>query len=260
MSSAVSVHSAARVSLTPLFAHVLVLANLLGCGADAPLATEAFQDEQSHGPARQADAEDGERPQFGPELEAALEREELAPGYVDAPYPEGPYGFVRGSVIPNLEFLGWAAPSAVDYDLNRIELLELGRFYDPEGEKGIEFLLVNASAVWCTVCQAEFLDLRELELYDQLRPRGVEMLGVLFEDRDALPARYADLQEWARVFEVAFPFVLDPGFKMGAFFDRSATPMNMVVDTRTMELVFSMTGYNPELYDWIDRQLEARGR
>jgi hypothetical protein len=237
------------------------LAAFTSCGAEAPLATEtskaAAGPEQSEAEAK---SDDQAEPELPSDLAVTLERERLAPGYVDASYPNGPYGFVQGSVVPNMDFLGWASPSDTGYDLERIESIHLGQFYDPDGDKGIELLMVNASAVWCTVCQAEFLDLREAGVYAELKPRGLEVLGVLFEDSDALPARYSDMQTWARVFEVAFPFVIDPGFKMGAFFDRSATPMNMVIDARTMELLISMTGYNPELYEWIERELTARGR
>jgi hypothetical protein len=110
------------------------------------------------------------------------------------------------------------------------------------------------------VCQAEYRDIAEQQIYTQLKARGVEMLGVLFEDRSALPARYSDLKTWAEAFQVEFPFVLDPGFKMGSFFDRSATPMNMIVDARTMKVLGVWTGYTVEMYDVIDTELRARGR
>lgn len=256
------------VSVPSSFLAVALAASVLsGCGAEAPLDTA--QSDNSGASAKGSTANDTPAPAsqdpaqvaaVSPDLQAALQREELAPGYVDEQYPEPPYGFVKGSTVPNLDFLGWYAPSDAGYDTTQVENIDLGQFYDPTGDKGIELLMVNASAVWCSVCQAEFLDLKQSGTYDTLRPRGLEMLGVLFEDRDAQPARYSDMENWARVFEVKFPFALDPGFKMGSFFDRSATPMNMVVDARTMKLLIAMTGYNTELYDWIDRELTARGR
>lgn len=194
------------------------------------------------------------------EVRAALVREANAPGFVPSQYPDAPYGFVKGSTVPNFDFIGWAEPTTANYDLALLESIDLSRFYDPSGEKGVELLLVSAVAVWCSVCQVEYQDLRDSGLPAEFRERGVEMLGVLFEDADALPARYEDLVLWSRVFEVNFPFVLDPGFKMGSFFDRSATPMNMVIDARTMKILVSLTGYNPEIYDFIDRELVARGR
>lgn len=239
----------------------LLLGSVCACGAEAPLATDldSPEDEAAEAPS-QPEPSDVAANDVSPALEATLEREALAPGYVAAAYPSGPYGYGIGAVVPNLQFLGWPSPVDAGYDQARVEGLDFARFYDPDGEKGIELLFINASAVWCGVCQQEFRDLREAAWYDQVRPRGVEMLGVLFEDADSLPARYSDLETWARAFEVRFPLVLDPGFKMGAFFDRSATPMNMVVDARTMTVLISMTGYNPELYDWIERELVARGR
>lgn len=241
---------------------------LAACGAEAPLASEAGSEGASHSADRGEDAPSktsGERPsepvaELSRELQEALAREALAPGHEPSIYPAAPYGFVEGSTVPNIDFLGWSEPTQVNYDVGQLESIDLASFYDPGGTKGVELLLVSAVAVWCSVCQVEYLELRDDAIYDSFKDRGLEMLGVLFEDADALPARYDDLVTWTRVFEVNFPFVLDPGFKMGAFFDRSATPMNMLVDARTMQIMVALTGYNPEIYELIDRELTNRGR
>jgi hypothetical protein len=240
------------------------------CGTSACAGTDAALVDEEHetgtptdeaAPETHVGAERPSPPSDLPEeLQQALAREAEAPGFVPADYPDAPYGFVQGSTVPNFDFIGWAAPTNVGYDIALLESIDLARFYDPDGEKGIELLIVSAVAVWCGVCQVEYQDLRDSGLPEELRARGVEMLGVLFEDGDALPARYEDLVLWSRVFEVNFPMVLDPGFKMGSFFDRSATPMNMVIDARSMQILVSLTGYNPEIYDYVDRELVERGR
>jgi hypothetical protein len=60
-------------------------------------------------------------------------------------------------------------------------------------------------------------------------------------------------------FQVPFPLVIDPGFKTGAYFETDATPMNMLIDTRTMQILDITMGYDtaqPDVY-WskIDRWL-----
>ena len=53
------------------------------------------------------------------------------------------------------------------------------------------------------------------------------------------PAQPQDLKNWgvASAHAVKFPLVLDPGFKVGAYFDSDATPLNMLIDVRTMTIV-----------------------
>jgi hypothetical protein len=183
-----------------------------------------------------------------------------APGYAPFEYPPGPYGTARGAVIENLQFLGWHSPLAAGYQATTMGAVGLSDFYDPDGQKGIELLLINAVAVWCSVCRTEYADIVNNQLYEQLQPRGVEFLGVLFEDNNADPARYVDMESWSSAYGVSFPFVLDPGFKTGVYFDRSATPMNMLVDARTMQVLQVITGYDPALYEEVDAILTERGR
>lgn len=183
-----------------------------------------------------------------------------APGYLPFAYPEAPYGTARGSVIANLEFLGWWSPAVANYDRAAAQTVRLAEFYDPTGEQGVELVMISAVAVWCGVCRVEYAELRDRKIYEQYRPRGLEMLGILFEDNEANPASYVDLENWTRAFQVEFPFVIDSGFKSGVYFDRSATPMNMLVDAKTMRILSVVTGYNPEIYGVIDQILTQRGR
>lgn len=222
-------------------------ATALGCAADASLQEEPGGKQQ-------------QTPNKTPSELEGYAQANAAPGYVPFEYPPAPYGLTKGSVIENLTFLGWSQPAAVAYNLQSTAPLQLADFYDPRGEKGIELLLINAVAVWCGVCRNEYADLLSNDLYAQLKPRGVEMLGLLFEDNNGEPARYADLVNWGSNYSVAFPFALDPAFKTGVYFDRSATPMNMLVDARTMEVLEVITGYNPALYQQVDAILTARGR
>jgi thiol-disulfide isomerase/thioredoxin len=223
-----------------------------GCGEDASLLPGAGGVEASR------EAASTQAP--GAAHEEWVKQANVAPGYVAKPYPEGPYGTSKADRIANLKFVGWGNPKLSDYDTAQAGTLELADYYDPDGAKGLELILVNAVAYWCGVCQQEYRDMAESARYNTLKARGVEMLGILFEDVNAEPAAFKDLSNWARAFKVEFPFVLDPGFKTGVYFDQSATPMNMVIDARSMRIVDVYTGYDPTSYAFVDEELKKRGR
>lgn len=180
-------------------------------------------------------------------------------------YPAGPYGTEVGSVIANLSFLGWRDPVAAGYDANALERVSFSDFYDPGGERGLEVIVVNASAVWCTVCQTEFADMKNAAVYSRFKQVGVEIIGTLFEDAVGDPATPSDLTLWGNSTRraIEFPLVLDPGLKMGAYFTSDATPLNLVIDARTMRILHSFMGYDrsPQtgLFGVVEAELASRG-
>ena len=179
-------------------------------------------------------------------------------------YPAGPYGHGLGAVIENLEFLGWRDPVGANYDPEALEPVHLGDFYDPTGTH-TELLVLNASAVWCVVCQGEMRDMNSSGTYQKFKDRKVEVLGTLFEDAQSNPAKPSDLSLWgsSAARAIAFPLVLDPGLKMGIYFTSDATPLNIVIDARTMTIIDVMMGYDPTpgtgFWGRVDRELAARG-
>jgi hypothetical protein len=163
----------------------------------------------------------------------------VSPTSTWAAYPAGPYGTARGATIQNLSFLGWKHPDLAGYDPAKFETVRLSDFYDPDGHSGVKLLAINASAVWCSVCRREYQAMHSDDVYAKLQPQGLEILGTLFEDTAYYPAQPQDLKNWGALSShaVKFPLVLDPGFKLGAYFDSDATPLNMLVDVRTMTIV-----------------------
>ncbi|HWA78279.1 MAG TPA: redoxin domain-containing protein [Polyangiaceae bacterium] len=179
-----------------------------------------------------------------------------------AVYPEGPYGRGVGAVIANLSFLGWRDPAKAGYDPTKLERISLSDFYNPNGTTNdVHVIMLNASAVWCSVCKAEYKHMRDSSVYSTYRPKGVEILGVIFEDAKYNPAKPTDLVVWGSNdgFSVPFPLVVDPGFKVGVYFDSDATPMNMLIDATTMRIIDVTMGYDsrtPEKYwQYIDSLL-----
>jgi hypothetical protein len=178
-------------------------------------------------------------------------------------YPAGPYGRGAGAVIANVEFIGWHDPVAAGYDPEALERVSLSDFYDPSGER-TKLLVVNASAVWCAVCQAEMREIKTKGLYHHYRELGVEFLGTLFEDGSGAPAKPSDLELWgsAPARSIEFPLVLDPSLQMGAYFSSDATPLNLLLDAQTMRILQVQMGYDGSdsgLWSLVDAELEHRG-
>lgn len=179
-------------------------------------------------------------------------------------YPPGPYGHGEGAVIDNLEFYGWRDPVGAGYDTSHLEKIRLGDFYDPSGTT-TAIIVLNASAVWCTVCQGEMRDMHNAGTYDAVRQRKAQVIGTLFQDATGGPAKPSDLSLWgsSKIRAIEFPLVLDPALKMGIYFTSDATPLNLVIDARTMRILHVMMGYDstPSTGLWaiVDRELTNRG-
>lgn len=234
----------------------LVSAVVVGCGGEAALV----------GPERVSDTPDAARADNGASDDELADKDErpsvgLAPGMVPVTYPQGPFGTKLGATIENLAFYGWRDPSASSFELNRAETIRLSDYYNPGAAgEGIEYILLNVVASWCGVCRSEYTQLAQQQVYAALSPRGLQIMGVLYEDNNSDPSRLVDMLNWAQAFSVSFPFVNDPGFKTGRYFDRSATPMNMLIDARTMKIVQVGTGYRPDMFEQIGLLLQQRGR
>ena len=183
----------------------------------------------------------------------------IAPGGGVVPhYPAPPYGTTPSSVVENFAFLGWRAPQAVNFEETAFERVSLSDFHDPDGSKGIKLIILNGSAVWCGVCNYEADEINRTNKYAEYKARGVEFVWSLFEDARGGPATPEDLANWASVYEVDFPMVLDPALKLGAFFNADATPLNLLIDARTMRIVDKLLGYNPSTHwETIDFYLES---
>jgi hypothetical protein len=176
-------------------------------------------------------------------------------------YPAAPYGARAGAIIENFNWLGWHTPKDSGFDTTKLEPLSLGDFYDPKGDKGVKLLVMTSTAVWCSACKQEYKDMGGyISTYEG---KGVRFLGALFEDEQSLPAQPSDLVLWAKAYNVNFPFALDPDLKLGSFFDVEATPMEMIVDAKTMKIITISEGWvssngNGSLWAELDGLLATR--
>ena len=237
---------------------VVATCSLLGCSS-SPLAGVAESESAEPGavPSGAAGASTG----AGASAGAAPVPVGVTPTSTWTPYPAGPYGTTRGATIENLAFLGWKHPDLAGYDPAQFETVKLSDFYDPDGHTGVKLLAINASAVWCGVCRREYQEMHSADVYGTLRPLGLEILGTLFQDNAYYPAQPQDLKNWGKLstHAVTFPLVLDPGFKVGAYFDSDATPLNMLIDVRTMTIVQITMGISDptsKYWDQVQAMLE----
>lgn len=176
-----------------------------------------------------------------------------------APYPDGPFGYNMNSTIPDHEFLGWTNPATAGYDTSKLQTVSLHDLYDPDGSKGTKLIMLNVSAVWCTVCQGEYSELQNQNKYADYKAKGVQFFGVLFEDINHNPVQSSDLRTWTKGYDVRFPMVIDPLFWFGHFFTADATPMNLVIDASNMKIVGQILGGDTTtLWQTIDNQLAKK--
>jgi len=141
-------------------------------------------------------------------------------------YPQGPFGRGEGDVIADLSFEG-ADGAPVSFSTARADC-------------AARLLLLSTSAGWCTACREEQPLLQQLS--EQHAAAGLVVWVTLFENDDYAPATLRDVAAWVRRYDLTFPVVLDAPFVMSAYYDRNSTPMNMLVNLETMQIVHIAIG------------------
>lgn len=155
-------------------------------------------------------------------------------------YPAGPYGTTEGSILANLEFID---TEGMPWSLGQVHA-------DPSRK----LMLITTSAGWCTACIEEQPALKER--HTTYSGRGLSIVLATFENENFQPADVAYVKRsWKERFDLPFTVVVDPSFKLGAYYDESLTPMNMVVEVETMKILRIMTGFDAAVIDAI---LDAR--
>jgi hypothetical protein len=143
-------------------------------------------------------------------------------------YPPEPYGIGVGDRIADLRF--------VDTDGNPLTLA------DVYADRSVKLLWIYATAGWCGVCTTESGALQGI--YSTYHPQGLEILAVVFEDGSGNPATVRYAGTYAGRYPWTFLAVSDEPFVLGPYFDKSATPMNMLVDLTDMEILSIEMGWS----------------
>lgn len=166
----------------------------------------------------------------GPAEEDTIEclPQSVIDGPLRADYPTAGIGLEVGQTLANHTFV------TADEEPFTIESL-----YEKPGNKLL--MLVTASG-WCTACIEEQPKLQAL--HEEFACAGLSMVVAVFEDALFAPAVPSDAGLWQRRFGLTFPVVADIDFVLGDYYDASQTPMVMLVNAETMEILSIETGYN----------------
>jgi len=172
-------------------------------------------------------------------------------------YPAGPFGTEPADLAQNACFEGWLRPDRVDRQPGTLEPIALADFHDPDGTLGIELLLINTAALWCSACRIEHETLPAHA--EALRERGLVVLSALFQGVEREPATFEDLTLWVETYQTNFPMLLDPSYSFGVYASAETAPLNLVVDARTMRILKKYIGDQAAvMWPFIEGELSRR--
>ncbi len=152
-------------------------------------------------------------------------------------YPSGPYGVQMGQVIsPSLTWQGYAEGSS------NVTTVSAKDYFDCDGSKGINALVFDESATWCSACQQEAMDL-PAQMSGQWGTDGVHVVTLMIQDANGNPATTQTASDWRTQFGLSsIAVVADPNFTF-AMNGQNGLPTNILVDPRTMQIVAISQGY-----------------
>ena len=149
------------------------------------------------------------------------------------PHYVGTFGTEVGEVIAPLDF---GAPEGFAFGLQ-----------DIYQQSDTRLLLMTTSSGWCAACKEEQPTLASI--HSEFRESGLEIMVVLFQKQDYSAADIRMAERWKDRYELDFPVVADPDFITQPYYpggDASATPLVMIIDTSTMEILFKATGFREQ--------------
>jgi hypothetical protein len=168
------------------------------------------------------------------------------------PYPEGPFGVGKGSIIENYKFIGY--PNAMKVN-NALAEIEMAEFYNPTSDgvygEGSAFpadalkpkvILIDVASVWCGPCNQEAATVLP-GLHAKYAPQGGEFFLQLFDGpKPGIAATSKSLYNWTTKYKVDYPSAIDPSGKLEALFQSNAFPTNMIIRTKDMKIMNVVAG------------------
>ena len=155
---------------------------------------------------------------------------------VDCEYPTSGFGVDVGNYVQgNLAWQGYAENSAASGTVS------IQDYFDCDGSKGINALLIVNSATWCGACQEEASDLPSHAA--TFAQKGIRILTLMVENANGAPASLSTATSWRDNFGLdAYGTAADPNFSFAGF-GSVGLPLQILVDPRTMKIVDRSEGF-----------------
>jgi hypothetical protein len=159
------------------------------------------------------------------------------------PYPTDRLGGTKrglrrpGDRIPNFAFRAYRSGRGAG-----LETVSLAEYYDPQ-QKRHKLLHLQVAATWCAICSAELT--ATMTVVDPLRQRGVVFVEVIVSGATAGKGPSLDeVDAWVDRHKTTFPTGIDVrARRLGALgVNGAAMPHDILIDTRTMEILDSSVG------------------
>lgn len=148
-------------------------------------------------------------------------------------------GLRPGDRMPNFTFRAYRS---LPDRTGGLETISLSEYFDPE-QKRHKVLHLQAAATWCAICSSELE--ATVSVSGQLRDRGVLFLEVIVSGATAGKGpSLAEVDSWIDRHKTNFPTAIDVASRrLGAVgVSGAAMPHDILIDTRTMEILDSSVG------------------
>jgi hypothetical protein len=156
-------------------------------------------------------------------------------------YPTSGYGATVGSIAPLKSWQGFLEGSDVEGELS------IENLYDCHGTRGINGILLIGSSMTCGVCMQEA---GQLEAHTgpggDFETNGIKVATLMMAGNTGGPASTSDANAWKTQYGLETSAVVaDPGFTF-AVGQSVGTPLHVVIDPRTMQIVDRVEGWTGE--------------
>jgi hypothetical protein len=153
----------------------------------------------------------------------------------DPGYPAGPYGYVKGEVLPDVVLPGKLIAPGSAAEWTDPQTVSFGSLRDP----GTRFLLVETVGVWCPDCSGDQPPMLALER--DYAARGVRGVEIIVEGNyDEAPIG-DQLDDWSRNNNVTGALLLDDKRAFERAAGLIALPDYFIIDAITMRIAVRST-------------------
>ncbi len=157
-------------------------------------------------------------------------------------------GSLAGGVFQNFRFYGHPNGDAS----KGMQPLSMAKFFDPE-MRAYKIVVLTATAPWCTYCKKETTEI--IAARNTFSDRKIGVIQVVVESQSSgIGATQVDFDNWVRVLDHNFDVALDESKRnLGAFVQAGGLPYALVLDARTMEILYSGVGAPANVETAFDR-------